>query len=265
MKTLHIKRIGMLFLGLVLTHAAHAAETVETVTWNSVPIEVNLPLNKDRVIHFPADARMGIPPSIVSLMETSSTGTAIIIRALQEFPTTRVEVREVGSNNNYYLNLSASQSYTKTHAIEVLASPSNVTLSANNTPQGQPNAPIQTYAYHMLARFAHQQLYSPDRAIKQLDGLSRVPVNKEGDYRLFRTSPLAISVKGSWKTTDGLYVTAIKVTNRSSQSFLIDQRDIRGKWLNAAVIYPNLARAGVPEDTGAVALISEMPFEQAVK
>jgi hypothetical protein len=63
----------------------------------------------------------------------------------------------------------------------------------------------------------------------------------------------------AWRA-GGLYVTAVKLTNRTDQPQILDPRDLRGSWLTATFQHNRLLAAGSEADTTAVYLISARPF-----
>ena len=63
----------------------------------------------------------------------------------------------------------------------------------------------------------------------------------------------------AWRAK-GLYVTAVKLTNRTEQALTLDPRNIRGTWLTATFQHHRLFPKGDEADTTAVYLISARPF-----
>ena len=64
----------------------------------------------------------------------------------------------------------------------------------------------------------------------------------------------------AWRA-EGLYVTAVKLSNRTDQPQTLDPRDLRGAWLTASFQHHRLLPHGDEADTTAVYLISARPFE----
>ncbi|MEL6965374.1 MAG: DUF3438 family protein, partial [Pseudomonadota bacterium] len=77
--------------------------------------------------------------------------------------------------------------------------------------------------------------------------------------RPFDTVPVA-----SWRGRNGLYVTSVRVRNRSTQSLALDPRSAVGQWLTATFHHHGLAPAGEPGDTSTLYLISDRPFLEAL-
>ncbi len=60
---------------------------------------------------------------------------------------------------------------------------------------------------------------------------------------------------------NGLYVTAVKLINRTEQPQILDPRDLKGTWLTRAFQHHRLLPKGDEADTTAVYLISARPFD----
>ena len=67
----------------------------------------------------------------------------------------------------------------------------------------------------------------------------------------------------AWRAGD-LYLTAVKLTNRTDRPLTLDPRRLRGMWLSAAFQHNRLHKKGDEADTTAVYLISVRPFEAAL-
>ena len=126
-------------------------------------------------------------------------------------------------------------------------------VAANTNPgQAQPG-------YIKLTRFAAQQLYAPARLIKNPPGMVRVSVTRD-PVDLLRGGTIEATPLVAWRA-GGLYVTAVKLTNRTEQPQTLDPRDLRGTWLTATFQHHRLLPKGDEADTTAVYLISARPFD----
>ena len=63
----------------------------------------------------------------------------------------------------------------------------------------------------------------------------------------------------AWRA-NGLYVTAVKLTNRTEQALTLDPRNLRGTWLTATFQHHRLFPKGDEADSTAVYLISARQF-----
>jgi integrating conjugative element protein (TIGR03749 family) len=123
---------------------------------------------------------------------------------------------------------------------------------SNGSDRSQPS-------YIQLTRFAAQQLYAPARLVKDRPGIVRVPVRRDA-VDLLHGGTVEATPLVAWRA-NGLYVTAVKLTNRTEQAQTLDPRDLRGAWLTATFQHYRLLPMGNEADTTAVYLISARPFE----
>ena len=89
--------------------------------------------------------------------------------------------------------------------------------------------------------------------------ITRVPVSRDA-VDLLRGGAVEAIPLVSWHAKR-LYVTAVKLTNRTHQARTLDPRGLRGAWLTASFQHYRLLPMGDEADTTAVYLISARPFE----
>jgi integrating conjugative element protein (TIGR03749 family) len=117
---------------------------------------------------------------------------------------------------------------------------------------------LLSYGYVTLTRFAAQQLYAPARLLKDLPGVVRAPVKRK-KVSLVRGGAVTAEPLVAWRAGD-LYLTAVKLTNRTGRALTLDPRTLRGDWLTAAFQHSRLLPKGDGSDTTALYLISARPF-----
>jgi hypothetical protein len=86
-----------------------------------------------------------------------------------------------------------------------------------------------------------------------------VPVSRD-PVELVHGGAIEATPLVAWRS-GGLYVTAVKLTNRTHQPQTLDPRNLRGAWLTATFQHHRLLPKGDEADTTAVYLISARPFE----
>ena len=110
-----------------------------------------------------------------------------------------------------------------------------------------------------LTRFAARQLYAPLRLAQGRPGIVRVPVHRT-PVALLRGGAVQAVPLASWRAGT-LFVTAVRLTNRTGQPRTLDPRELRGTWLAATFQHNRLLPAGSEADTTAVYLVSDRAFE----
>ena len=118
------------------------------------------------------------------------------------------------------------------------------------------------HGYVSLTRYAAQQLYAPMRLLSSVPGIVRVPVQR-GSVALVPGDTVEAQPLVAWRAGH-LYVTAVKLRNRSRKAQVLDPRTLRGVWLSAAFQHARLLPAGDEADTTAVYLVSAQPFRASL-
>ena len=229
----------------------------ERITWQKAPIEIALRVGEERRIEFPDTVKVGVPAALQPILRVQSVAGTVYLLAHQSFEPTRVMVRTVEGGDIYLLDLAAGEESGPNPPVQILNP--KVEKSDLLAEEERAALPFPSYGYVALTRFAAQQLYAPTRLLRDLPGVVRVPVRREA-LNLVRGGQVAAEPLVAWRTFD-LYVTAVKLTNRSFQAVTLDPRALRGTWLTAAFQHNRLLPAGDEADTTAVYLISARPFE----
>lgn len=252
----------VLWLGvglLLMQSTVHAEmEGTERIEWDKTPIRLDLQVGQERWVHFPGSVKVGLPASLQPLLRTQSVNGTVYFLANAPFDATRIMLRTLDGGPLYLFDVSASEAGGQSHPLQLFvkeAGESREDLAASSV---APNTPATHYSYVALTQFAAQQLYAPARLLRDLPGIVRVPVMRD-PVSLLRGGMVDATPLVAWRA-GGLYVTAVKLTNRTDQPQTLDPRDLRGTWLAATFQHNRLLAAGSEADTTAVYLISSRPF-----
>lgn len=261
----HFKRGVMFWLGvglLMMQSMVHAEpEITERIEWNKTPIQLDLKVGHERLVHLPGTAKVGVPASLQPVLRTQSINGTVYLLASAPFDATRVMAQNIDGGQMFLFDVSASQEGGQTHPVQVYvktngeghAETTDSSLASHNT--------TVQYSFVALTRFAAQQLYAPARLIEDRPGIVRVPVMQE-PVSLIYGGAISATPLVAWRA-GALYVTAVKLVNRTDQPQTLDPRNLRGTWLTATFQHNRLLAAGNEADTTAVYLISARPFEAA--
>jgi integrating conjugative element protein (TIGR03749 family) len=259
-------RLTALLALLAASQAASAApiDPIERIEWRKVPVKLTVQVGTERRIEFPADVQVGLPAALSGLVRVQSVAGVVYLLAQEPFEAQRVQVREIDSGAVYLLNLAAREK-GYVHPVEIL----NPALHAPSSESdgatagvASPARPI-THDYAALTRFAAQQLYAPERLLSGLPGVHRTPVPRK-PVPLVRGGAIEAIPAAAWRADSGLYVTAVKLVNRSPRVVLTDPRDLRGRWLTATFQHARLAPVGDEADTTCLYLLSARPFQDSL-
>jgi len=235
-----------------LTQSEPGHTDSERIEWTKTPIRMVLRVGHERMVHFPAPVSVGVPGSVAQDLRTQSVNGTVYFLAKAPFTAARIMVREIDSGQMYLFDVTAVQK----------SGPSDpVTVYVGRRTDGGSATPSGTVQYSAVAltRFAAQQLYAPLRLVHRWPGIVRVPVRPE-PVPLVRGDTVEAVPLISWRA-GGLYVTAVKLTNRAHRAQILDPRTLRGRWRTATFQHSRLLPAGDAADTTAAYLISDQPFE----
>ena len=243
---------------LLLQSLVHAeTDTLERIEWKKAPIRLELAVGQEQRIEFPAAVKVGVPASVQSLLRTQSVNGTVYLLAQAPFGSSRLMVRELDSGHIYLFDVTAVEEGGASHPIQITVAGDSGT--ANDVATGANGSGLSQPDYIQLTRFASQQLYAPIRLVKDRPGIIRAPVKRDF-VDLLHGGTIEATPLVAWRA-NGLYVTAVKLTNRTEQPQTLDPRDLRGTWLSATFQHHRLLPLGDEADTTAVYLVSARPFD----
>lgn len=251
----------LISVALLAFHSfVHASPpTLQRIEWQKVPIEVPLIVGEEQRIEFQAPVKVGVPASIQPLLRTQSVNGAVYLLANASFDSSRVMVRELDSGRIYLLDVTAATEGTAGEPIQIFVS--EQTESSDGIPCGCDETTSRQPGYIELTRFTARQLYAPTRLADSIPGVVRVPIER-GPFDLVHGGAVDAVPLVAWRA-NGLYVTAVKLSNRTSRAQTLDPRALRGEWATATFQHHRLLPKGDEADTTAVYLISKRPFDVA--
>ena len=238
---------------LVAQSVVADSTAAQRIQWQKTPIAIDLSVGEERMLHFRAPVSVGLPATLESLLRTQTVNGTVYLMARAAFANTRVMVREIDSGQIYLLDLKAN-----TNGGEV--SPITIYLDETSSADYR-STETEHHVQHdtvSLTRFAAQQLYAPLRLLSAVPGIVRVPIQQDS-VALVPGNAIEAKPLVAWRA-GGLYVTAVKLRNRTASARTLDPRTLRGKWLTAAFQHSRLQAAGDEADTTAVYLVSAQAF-----
>ncbi|MVZ47548.1 DUF3438 family protein, partial [Escherichia coli] len=91
----------------------------------------------------------------------------------------------------------------------------------------------------------------------QVSGITRVNLKRNLPLdTLLPTLPVRARALAAWRL-DGLWVTAVRLTNTSKSKLSLDPRLLQGDFMTGAFLHNTLGPAGSPEDTSVVYLVTK--------
>ncbi len=239
----------------------------ERAVFTREPIRVALPVGRERLITLPAPAALHVPEDIESVMRLEVIDRTIYARALVPFTPLRIVAQLIDSGQQVPLDLEASTATAgATSELEVSVVDPVVTSSAAPTSsltagtEGDVTGKDKDADMVELTRHAARQLYAPRRLAWGTPNVHQVALETAPVTALMRGVDVETVPLGQWKS-GSLYVTALRVTNRSRLPVELPLDNLRGRWLAATAQHGRLGPRGSEIDTTAIYLVCDRSFE----
>ncbi|QJT83827.1 TIGR03749 family integrating conjugative element protein [Kosakonia sp. MUSA4] len=275
MKSQVKKCVLILLAGLAMSGAAKA---VELMKWERIPLQVPLTVGQERIVFVNKNVRVGFPPSLNSKLRIQSTGGAVYLDASEAFPVTRLELQNKENGELILLDVSAAPGKTTREPVKIVYDGEVATATASDKqsvssdgdstgrnaqqadtettkPDRKPaklNAPLPV----VLTRYAAQNMYGPLRTVEPVPGISPVSLKLPSVITtLLPAEPVTVTPMAAW-SLQGSSVVALQVRNRSAGKVILDPRVLEGQFVTATFQHRWLGRAGTPEDTTVLYLVT---------
>ena len=258
-------------LGLLAVASAPAAQAVEILRWERMPLAVPLKVGQERIVFIDRNVRVGVPAGVGERLRVQSAGGAVYLRASEPIEPTRLQLQDADSGALILLDIAAEPAKDGEPALEPVRIVEGNTIPARygdqpavadeasaragdsaNAPPAQRETPVPV----VLTRFAAQNLYAPLRTVEPLAGVMRVNLRRDLDLgTLMPTLPVRAVALASWRLEDQ-WVTAVRLTNNSAAWTTLDPRVLQGDFLTATFQHEALGPRGTPEDTTVLYLVT---------
>ena len=248
--------IAGLWIICLFINIQHATAT-ERLIWDKHPLQLSLPVGKERLVSFPHSVRVGLPASLTGKLTTQSLNGTVYWTATQVFQDIRVQIQSTDGSQLYLMDVTASNE-SDTRDVEILLPATNATQTQIAL-VSQPAQTTRSLDYIILTRFAAQQLYAPERLLHTPPLVQRSRIQQQPTRHLIRAARIEATPIAAWRK-GRLYVTAIRLQNQTQTPINLNPEQIRGRWHAATFQHGILKAQGSPEDTTALYLISDRPF-----
>jgi len=262
-----------------LAVSANEQTAYERIFWNKTPLSVTLQTGRERLIHFPDMVRVK-PPKVLSSEQLKITvvDNVVYLKALKDFSVERMKVQAFNHISGsfeggrfYLLDLSAKrnggieqiQIIDKTNSNQSSLMQSAQSEGGSEQSDGMNASQSQAVDMVALVRYAAQQLYAPERLVQSHPAIYRTPLRVKSLTSLYRGGELRSIPLASWKGGD-LYLTAVKIQNKTTLPVILDPRLFRGQWRSRTLQHGSLSRYHTEADTSTVYLVSARPFHESL-
>ena len=234
-------------------------EGVERAVFARMPVRIGLPVKRERMITLPSPAVLHVPNDIEAVVRIESIDRTIYVTALVPFAPIRIVAEMIEGGQQIPIDLVANtQTAAASQELEVFIERASGTASESQTAATSDEAPAADMVE--LTRFASRMLYAPRRLAVSQPGVSQVQVSNKPVVGLVRGALVETVPMGQWRSA-GLYVTAVRITNKSQRALELPLDSLRGRRLSVTAQHGRLGAAGSEADTSALYLICDRAFD----
>lgn len=245
----------------------------QPVIWDKKPIAIVLPIGKEKLVTFSETVEFGVNHTELptATLKVQNNNHTLYFTAHIAFPSQRVYVKLVESGKIILLDIAAKpEASTTPITVETLNPVPNATVTSaeKNTVTAHDKtikSPSKTVSRVALVRYATQQLYAPQRLLRQDPRIFRVAMQAYPVEPLLLDGSALAQPLASWRTSH-YFVTAVLVRNQLAHSQTLDPRNLCGSWVAASLFPRNrIAEKGNTRDSTTAFLISHEPFGEALR
>ncbi len=260
---------GLLFIAafLFLSAESYSQEMTQyrTVVYSNLPIPFTVRTGEEKILSFSEDVQWSIPRELTGIVSGEAVSGTVYLTSTSDFEKTRFHFRGIDTNQHYIFDITSSPSGEKT-ALRILKQ----APSSESAPTGISTSPIspspptgRRMGMAEVIRSVYQDIYAPDRFLNTSTRLSSKTFEKPPTYTRLIPGHNVLAVPFSqWWTPDGLYATALHITNNEPYSIQIDPRTIRSSpdWVAFSSISRELLPANQYGDKLIAVVITRQSF-----
>lgn len=254
------------FLLVFIACLSFSVNSTERVKWEQgQEISVELKKNVERKVVFPEKVRFAVKARYLGQFKHSLIDNMLYLTPIVEF-TEKLTLQGLVSGRFYVLQASVSEEGVRAgddlfvHVNEIKKDSIQDVVRGRDIPIQAPKlTPMD------LVQFASQNLYAPSpELIEPSPGVRRVVIKQRTVANLYRGGSFRSEILASW-TGGGMYVTALKLTNISTNTVVFEPCRIRGDFYSATAQFRAAMPVGHKSDFTVIYLLSKKPFDIAVK
>ncbi|MBN3848533.1 TIGR03749 family integrating conjugative element protein [Paraburkholderia sp. Ac-20342] len=259
----------MRLLALLALSVPVAAQAVEILRWERMPLAIPLLVDQERVVFIDRNVRVGIPAELDGKLRVQSAGGAIYLRASDVIEPSRLQLQDADTGALILLDIEAKPAAKNQSTLEPVrivegdgapkryGTADRSARSEDGEASEAPSNPSkETPVPVVLTRYAAQNLFAPLRTVEAVSGIGRVNVRRDLSLRsLLPSLPVQARALAAWRLED-FWVTAVRLRNTTSNVLSLDPRVLQGDFVTATFQHPDLGPAGQASDTTVVYLVT---------
>lgn len=252
----------VLFLLLFLVNFVQAAERVKWERGKEIIVE--LKLSEERKLVFPEKVRFAAKRKYLKMFNHSLLDNSFYLTPISEFSLEKLTLQGLDTGRFYILDTSVSNTAAKSSDDLIIHYENKKAPVANSNNKALLNSGVKVSPID-LVQYAAQHFYAPDKKlIEAKAGIKRIAINTRLIPNLYRGGEFEAVVLAGW-LGGGSYVTAVKLTNKTKSIVRFNPCNIRGDFYSSTAQFNLAFPAGTNKDFTVVYIISEKPFDVAIK
>ena len=246
-------RLGLIVISVVVAASALADATL---VWDKRPLDITLPVGRQRYISFPDKVAFGLPADYQDVLDVQNANQTLYLTAARAFPPHQFQIKTAG-NQVILVNISAQQTGS-TEPLKVIEPDPEV-------PAPKQQADTSEISLRTLMRYAIQQYYAPRRLLQPNAAIHNSGTFKGETYALFPSGAVTTIPLASY-SGGGLTVTAVYVQNAIDMPVNLRPDQLCGTWMGVT-FFPQsrLNPAGQTYDDSMLFLVSQNDFTATYK
>ena len=252
-------------IAIIALFAAGHSMATEVLVWDKKPLEVRLEVGKERIIQFPDNILLGLPPKIKSRMRIDSAAGVAYLTPVAEFPKTRIRVQLASSNESVFLDLVAvnADSDTPLQLIKIIdKSEQEETENLEQERFGETG----DITIKQLVQYVSHDYFAPARLVDKSLGIQVSDINKPLDLRLLFKGASAglydLKPLRNYRTID-YNLTAILLTNKTEHPQTIVYSDVAGDFETVSSQQIKVGPKGSPSQSTLLYLVTKQPLTES--
>lgn len=221
-----------LLIVLLTSHAVGHAD--EHIIWDKAPIHISLVVGAERQLVFPEPVQIGVTQnSMVKFSTLASVNNRVFIEASSNFEKKRILVKGKDTGTTFVLYLSTISATDLDPVVKVHVERETTVKRQSAEPSKSVTNTPNINSYRFLGQYVAQQLYAPERLVKNVSGIQRISVPQKTFRSFFKCTARSRACSSiiskpivSFKT-NRLYASAIEVRNTSAYPVDNDPRLVK--------------------------------------
>ena len=256
--------------------APDAAETAQPPGWQTMryrglPLSLSISPREESALRFPWRVKPAMPSQMVGMVDPVTIGDTFYLTPASPFEETKFWFESQETGAMIYMNIRAAEDAPPARVRVLDTRADEAVAEAGEPPREGTGASRATEpVFHTkitLARFAMREVYAPDRLRMTLEGLTEQPLGQPTTVDdLVPGATVSATPWKEWRTSDGRYVTILRVRNLGPRPASLDPTRRRHTRFQIASVprSPVLAPRGELGDETALVVIATAPWRDAI-